>query len=388
MVWFNTKFLWALHYLSRGKPRGIKPEFPNNGGGTGRRSMKKKAKKVKKFIIIIFGAAAIVLALVIARRVRSASGGQSRTFTVRSETYENVIEIAGNVAAAQEQTLQAAGDGTVTAVYVSEGDTVKKGDLILQLDDSEQRYNLEKHDFDMEQKRVTGSRRELVLMEKQRDVLLQKIQDRTITAAFSGLIASFTAQTGDYLEAKDNVGVIVDRSYLHSTVEIVETDAPKLRAGQKVHFTFPAYQNGIVEGYLESFPAVGTVTSRGAAVVNAKIKIENPPPEILPNYSFTGRIEISPSVTVLLVERQAIGYENGRAYAERLDVNGKSERVLVNVEPYGNSFVSIMDGLNEGDLVKALQPDPVSGRGAARRQQGAPGGVRAGPPVGAPMPRF
>ncbi|MDR2444786.1 MAG: efflux RND transporter periplasmic adaptor subunit [Spirochaetaceae bacterium] len=353
-------------------------------------------KNIKKVIIIVCAAAALLAALVVARRLKNNSGGLDRTFIVRSETYENVIEIAGNVAAAQEQTLQAAGDGTVTAVYVSEGDTVKKGDLILQLDDSEQRYNLEKHDFDMEQKRVTGSKRELALMEKQRYVLLQKIQDRTIMAAFSGLIASFTAQTGDYLEAKDNVGVIVDRSYLHSTVEIVETDAPKLRTGQNVRFSFPAYQNGTVEGYLDSFPAVGTVTSRGAAVVNAKIKIENPPPEILPNYSFTGRIEISPPVTMLLVERQAIGYENGMAYVERLGEDGGSERVFVRVEPYGNSFVSITDGLNERDMLKALQADSVSGRSSSMRMPGAPqggsrapsGGGRASSGGGAAMPRF
>ncbi|MDR2343389.1 MAG: efflux RND transporter periplasmic adaptor subunit [Spirochaetaceae bacterium] len=340
-------------------------------------------KKLKKIIIAVCALAVLSLSLVIARRVKNNSGGLDRTFTVRSETYESVIEIAGNVAAAQEQTLRAAGDGTVTAVYVAEGDTVEEGELILQLDDSEQRYNLEKHDFDMEQKRVNGSRRELVLMERQRGVLLQKIQDRNITAAFSGLIASFTAQTGDYLEAKDNVGVIVDRSYLHSTVEIVETDAPKLRPGQKALFNFPAYQNGLVEGYLESFPAVGTVTSRGATVVNAKIKIENPPQEILPYYSFTGRIEISPPVTVLLVERQAIGYENGRAYAERIGQEGRSGRVFVRVEPYGDNFVSIMDGLNEGDVLKALQQEPVSGRGTARRP---PAG--RGPAGGAPPTRF
>ena len=345
-------------------------------------------KSIKKVIIIVCAAVALVTALVVARRIKNSSDGLDRTFIVRSETYENVIEIAGNVAAAQEQTLQAAGDGTVSAVYVSEGDTVKKGDIILQLDDSEQRYNLEKHDFDMEQKRVTGSKRELALMEKQRNVLLQKIQDRTITAAFSGLIASFTAQTGDYLEAKDNVGVIVDRSYLHSTVEIVETDAPKLRPGQKVLLTFPAYQNGTVEGYLDSFPAVGTVTSRGAAVVNAKIKIENPPPEILPYYSFTGRIEISPSATILLVERQAIGYENGKAYAERLAEGGRSERVFAGVEPYGNGFVSIRDGLREGDMLKALQPEPVSGRGGSRRMPGAQQGGGRGPQGGAMTPRF
>jgi multidrug efflux pump subunit AcrA (membrane-fusion protein) len=234
----------------------------------------------------------------------------------------------------------------------------------------------------MEQRRVTGAVKELALMEKQREVLLQKIQDRSIRAAFSGLIASFTAQTGDYLEAKDTVGIIVDRTYLHSTVEVVETDAPKLRPGQKVTFSFPAYTEKTVEGYVVSFPAVGTVTTRGASVVNAKIKIENPPVEILPNYSFTGKIEISPPVIVLLVERQAIGYENGRAYADRIDERGNSEQVFVDVEPYGNNFVSIISGLNSGDMLKVLQQTDVSGRGRAGRVSQP--GMGGGPPP----PRF
>jgi multidrug efflux pump subunit AcrA (membrane-fusion protein) len=339
-------------------------------------------KKKRKIVVILCVVVVFVAALVVVRRIRKNDNVQERTYTVRSETHENIIEIAGNVAAAQEQTLQAAGDGTVTAVYVSEGDTVEKGDLILRLDDSEQRYNLEKHDYDMEQRRVTGAVRELALMEKQRGVLWQKIQDRSIRAAFSGLIASFTAQTGDYLEAKDTVGLIVDRTYLHSTVEVVETDAPKLRPGQQVTFTFPAYTENTVEGYVASFPAVGTITNRGASVVNAKIIIENPPVEILPNYSFTGKIEISPSVTVLLVERQAIGYENGRAYAERVDEKGRDERIFVEVEPYGNNFVNILSGLNSGDTMKALQQTAVSGRG------GTSGALRQGMGGGSMPPRF
>ena len=46
-----------------------------------------------------------------------------------------MIEISGTVAAAQEQTLQALSAGTVTGVYVKAGDKVKKGDIILKLDD-------------------------------------------------------------------------------------------------------------------------------------------------------------------------------------------------------------------------------------------------------------
>ena len=50
-------------------------------------------------------------------------------YTVKIETYENIIEISGTVSAAQQQTLQALSAGTVVAVNVKAGDYVKKGDV-------------------------------------------------------------------------------------------------------------------------------------------------------------------------------------------------------------------------------------------------------------------
>jgi multidrug efflux pump subunit AcrA (membrane-fusion protein) len=344
--------------------------------------MKNKAGKK-----IIIGIAVVLLlagVLFTARYLKNNSQKEEQTYRVRSETHENVIEIAGVIKAAHEQTLQAAGAGTVMRVFVSEGDTVKKGDTILQLDDTEQQYNLAKLDYEIAQKRITGAERELTLMQKQREVLIQRIQDRKVIANFDGIIASFSVAAGDYFEAKDGVGIIVDRAYLRTEVEVVETDAPKLRVGQKVLFTFPAYKNGAVgtvEGRVVSFPAVGTVTTRGATVVKAEVRIDEPPVEIIPNYSFTGKIEITPPETIVFVERLAIGYENGRAYAEK--ITGTSlERVDVRVEPYGKEYVSIVSGLKEGDTVKAQQAPIASGN--ARRAAGAGAGRAA--PSGGGMP--
>ena len=99
--------------------------------------MKKKIK-----IIIICAAILFVIAagLVVLKTLLSNKGSEKVYYTANLETYENIIEISGTVAAAQEQTLQARSAGTVTAVYVKAGDKVKKGDVIIQLDDSEQLY--------------------------------------------------------------------------------------------------------------------------------------------------------------------------------------------------------------------------------------------------------
>lgn len=346
----------------------------------------RKALIISISIVIILGVGAIV-----ARNVMRGPAEEKVNYTVRKETFENIIEISGNILAASSQSLKAAGAGTVQAVYVKEGDSVKKGQVLIQLDSTEQEYNLAKLDYDIAQKKISGSTRELELMQTQRAMLVQKLEDRQITAYFDGIVASLSVAEGDYLEAKDTVGTLIDRQYMKADVEVVETDVAKLTPGQLVHFTFPAYTQSIIEGYVVSYPAVGTITSRGATVINAEIRIDNPPKEILPNYSFTGEIEITAPVTLVIVERQAIGYKSGKAFAEVVQKDGTTKEVEVKVEPYGTKYVSILSGLNEGDVVSnqggtksgTLRVSSTSGSTSGSAQGGGGmGGAPSGGPSG------
>lgn len=314
--------------------------------------MRKNKSRVRNIIFIIIGLVVVgsVYAMV---KNNSKQTPQNVTYTVHSETVENIIEIAGTISAAQEQKLQAAGDGTVTGVYVAAGDTVKKGDILIRIDDTTQQYELEQQDYQIEQKRISGAQRDVEMLLKQRKVLEQKLEDRIIKANFDGIVAYLNVAEGDYLVAKDEVGTMIDRTYLKALVEVAETDSSKIKPGQKVMFSFPAYEDHKIEGYLVSSYAIATVTSRGASVVKAEVRIDNPPEQILPNYSFIGEIEISPPETILLVERQAIGYgEDGSPFAEKILPDGTTERVPVTVTAYGNAFVKIISGLQDKDVLK------------------------------------
>ena len=144
---------------------------------------KKSKKKNTKWIIITIAAICLVAAgLFFARKSVKGPEAEKVVYTVITETYENVIEISGNISAAQSQELQAAGSGTVQKVYVKEGDKVKKGDVILELDATEQEYNLASLDYDIAQKKLNGSKREIELLEVKRDMLVQKLEDRKIVA--------------------------------------------------------------------------------------------------------------------------------------------------------------------------------------------------------------
>lgn len=318
--------------------------------------MKKRNK------IIIFSAAAVaVLAVIIfgtKKIISSKKSNVASVYIAQKETYENVIEVSGTVSAAQEQTLQALSAGTVTAVYVKAGDHVKAGDVLIQLDDSEQLYNLERQEYEMATKKVSGSAREVKLMETQILALKQKVNDRKVVATFDGVIADFDVAVGDSLEAKDKVGTIVNVDYLTAEVEITETDVAKLKVGQTVLFTFSAYSNETVKGYVTSWPAIGEITSRGATIVKAKIRIDEYPEQILPNYSFTGKIEISPTEEYVVVERYAVGYEDEKAFVQ-LAKNG--EKIYVEAQPYGMDYIKITEGLNGGEVLMQQAAPKKSG---------------------------
>lgn len=345
------------------------------------------SKGMKRALAALIAVMAVALIVFGARMaVVSSRKTDEVTYRVRREIYENVIEIAGTASAAKEQTLQAKTDGTVIAVYAKEGDTVKKGDVLLQVDDTTQVYNLAKLDYDLASTRITGAAQQIKLMEVQRASLVQKVDECKIIATFDGVLASFDVDEDDYLEAKDSIGTLVDKSYLTAKVEIAETDVAKLAVGQKVQFSFPAY-DGTVEGYVVSFPAIGKVTPRGATVIIATVRIDDVPEAILPKFSFTGKIQITEPETKLVVERYAIGHEKGSAFVEILE-NGKATKVAVEVEPYGTGYVNVLSGLSGGEVLKAQSDASKSGRMSVT-VRGAPknnSGNRQN--TGAPPPRF
>ena len=233
---------------------------------------------------------------------------------------------------------------------------------------SEQIYNLEKQDYNMATKRLTASERELKLLETERATLEQKVNDRKVIATFDGIIADLKVAVGDSLAAKDKIGTLVNTDYLTAEVEVTETDVSKLAIGQKVLFTFPAYSKGTVEGYVTGWPAIGSVTSRGATIVKVNLRIDDYPSEILPYFSFTGKIEISPTEEYIVVSRYAIGYENKEPFV--VLARGEQKK-SVKVQPYGNEYVKVLEGLEGGEVLIQQTTPKTSGQNRNRNNSGS-----------------
>lgn len=312
-------------------------------------------KKIRNSVIL-FGMAFLLLGSCKKETVTT-----EQTYTVFTEVYENTIEISGNIDAADQQVIKSATNGTIEKVYFSEGDYVKKGDVICKMSDLEQQYNLANLRYQIDQKKINASPREISLLEMQLKVRQQELDDKKCIANFDGIIAKLNVLEGDYLEAKNNIATIINKDYLKATVEIAETDVPKLALNQKVTFTFPAYPQKLT-GYVSYVPAVGTITSRGSTVLEAEVRIDNPPKEILTGFSFTGTIQITEPKTLTLVSKNALGFENKKTVVKRVRNDGSEETVEVEFEMYGDKYINILSGVKKGDVLKNLSGTQRSGQ--------------------------
>ena len=320
----------------------------------------RQRKSRKKRTIIIVCIVALVGGWYVFMKPKNTTTSALPPLTVKKEIEHNQIEVSGYIEAAQTQVLEAPGQGFIEQVLVKEGDKVKKGTLLFALDTDKQSYEVARQSFAIKQEQINGSSQKLRLMEQEQQLLEKQLADRKVYAKFDGIVAAFTISQGQYAEAKDTFGTLIDRSFLKATVEIAESDASRLAVGQKVDMSFPAEPEISVQAKVISYPAIARLTSLGRTVVDTLIRLDNPPEKILPGYSFNGTIVTGADSEALIVEQDAIRYVEGKPFVDKV-VGTTTEEIAVTVEPYTKGFVKIISGVQENDVLKN-QAKPNNGR--------------------------
>jgi len=107
----------------------------------------------------------------------------------------------------------------------------------------------------------------------------------------------------------------------------------------------------VVKGRVSSFPTEARINDRGLTVLDARLVIDAPPPELLPAFSFQAVIQVGPPREVLVVDSRAIAYESGRPRVERQRGNDW-ETVEVETEGFGSSMVRLVSGCQAGDVLR------------------------------------
>lgn len=271
---------------------------------------------------------------------------------VYESTYSTTIDLSGYVIPYDEQKVNFRSTGAITGVYVSEGQSVKKGDLLVTIDDTNQQYAIANLEAQIEQAQLEGSSRTLKLLELQKKTAENNLDYTRSYANFDGVVASVDVSVGDYFEAGDSAMTLIDRSKLKATVEIDEIDMQYVTLGQTAELTFDALPGVIVPASVSYIPMLGRYTTQGIGVMDVEITIENPPQGLVPGYTFEGTINVEGEVSMMLIPQSAITTRRGISTVEKKLSDGTSQTVTITVKYLGEGICQVLGGdLKVGDTV-------------------------------------
>ena len=276
------------------------------------------------FLILIVGAALTAGALIFlpkatASAAEAPSPSQEATFALVEAVHsEEGIEVSGNIEPVDAADLAFPIAGYIEEIHVSVGDVISEGDVVAVLEDSQQRYDLAQVQMEIDTEVITGTRRNLDLLDLKLTMQKTELEDTRLKSTISGVVTAVDVVKGDYVTAqqagsdKDIVTRVIDRTSMVATVEVDELDAPRLKEGLVVDFEFDAYPDLAIEGVVSEVPLEARQTTQGIAVLDVELSIDSPPNVILPNFTFSGVIRLGGDSVQLVVPEAAVVEGRGR----------------------------------------------------------------------------
>lgn len=220
--------------------------------------MSDKIAARKKAFILLGGGIAIALLLVV---LYWAFYGSRYVSTDNAYTATEIAQITPEV------------DGTIKNVHVVDTQSVKAGDVLIEIDPRDMQVAYDKAKANYERAKIDYDRRKALsssgsvsadeLTRSENDLALASASFReaalnlertTIKAPVDGVIAKRQAQLGQRVHAGTPLMVVVPLDKMHVDANFKESELEKIRVGQKVRLTADLYGSsvtyqGVVEGF-------------------------------------------------------------------------------------------------------------------------------------------
>lgn len=176
-----------------------------------------------------------------------------------SKNFKHFVEVYGNVKAEKNVEIRPEMSGTITQIYVKEGQSVSKGQMLMQLDASsfntsidelKTRLELATTAFDRQErlwKQQIGSEMQFLQAKNQKESLEKSIkslqvqaQKMRITAPFDGVIDYIFPKVGELASSSYPVIRLVNLNSLYLEADVTESHLVDVKKGTPVQIIFSA----------------------------------------------------------------------------------------------------------------------------------------------------
>lgn len=307
-----------------------------------------------------------------------------KVYEVSRQTISANLYYTGLIEARNKIAINPEVGGKIARIYVEEGDRIRRGDLLAELDTRAIRLQLEQaeaglavadanhKDAELNFNRMERLKNEDAVSEQQYEKLKlayeaaesQRLQAKAavnlakynldvsiMEAPFSGVIAAKNSEVGDIvnpmmggLGAGSGILTLMDFSQVKIQIEVSQLDIVRIKKGQIAHITVSALPEKIFTGKV-------TVVNLAADPVTKKfpveVRVNNPELMLRPNTYGEVTIEVNTRENTLVVPQKAV-LENSFVF---ISDGNKAIKKPVKLGLQNIEWLEIIEGLKLGDLV-------------------------------------
>ncbi|AJC74823.1 hypothetical protein AJ81_07415 [Pseudothermotoga hypogea DSM 11164 = NBRC 106472] len=341
------------------------------------------------FVILFFAACS--------RNTAQTSTVQVSEYVVSKTNLTDTITLSGTVQAREYADIKSLVSGIVKKVNVSKGDTVKAGDVIAELDDTEYRLAYIKALQNYETAKNSGSK--LLIQQREIELELAKrdLENCKLLSPIDGVVISIDVKQGDLVSSGKTIARIVNLEKLYVSASVDEVDYSRIALGQVATVSFDAIE-GLTVGARVTYISSEAQTSQGIVVVPIELDLlsvdvpqlrstlsqagidptqfqqrlqqlrtqgnlaqmpqrqlqsgsQNQSTRIIPGLSCEVNIVTMSKENVLAVPINAVKFSSGKAYVTVKKSDGSTEEREISVGVRTNNFYEVVSGLQEGEVV-------------------------------------
>ncbi len=285
--------------------------------------------------------------------------------TVEARTVGYSLDAVGKAEPFAETAIIAENPGRITALYMREGGTVSRGQVVAETDTELRRISLEAAESALRQAERTLARLEKLKSENNAtDAELETalysaeqaranvasakrhVRDGKITAPISGVVTMRNVEHGSVIQPGQSLAQLANVAVLKVKVPLAEVDVIKVKNGQPVHVSFDALPGKTTPGHVSNIAVVADAAGR----FEVEVTVPNASGQIRSGMSARVQFGGASRKNVVTIPKTALLSLAATPTVFILDAEGKAELRTVEVgNSVGDNAIEVRSGLQNGD---------------------------------------
>ncbi len=301
------------------------------------------------------------------------------------------LSVVGSLKALETVTISPKKAGIIRKICVKEGDFVKKGQVLVELDDGDARLQVERAEANLRQieasleTNLSTLRRYEKLLESKvipqqtyDDIKLkvkldearldlakaelklakQNLSDHQIISSINGVVNQKIASIGEHVNVapKDEILTLVQMDPLDLEFYVPETWTTKVRLGSKVQFVVKAFSEEKFSATVHFISPTADPTTRN---VRIKATVSNPQYRLKPGFFAEVTILTGTRTDAILIPESALLSQEGKVYAFIVQ-DGIACRKEIETGMRLEGKVEILKGIQRGDRLITVGHEQLS----------------------------